>query len=149
MESWAVQMNLIEQSARTVLDAYSVLPNRNDHAVIFDIDDTLISVRGFGITPIMDLYKYAYELGFYVVIITARANGPGSQDYTLRQLTEYEIRHPRLIYLRPPHDDPEHFKTVARSHVQNHHRKQVIMSLGDSKCDVGDFGGIGFLLPRL
>ena len=149
MEVWAAQMNLIERSARTVLDAYSALPNRNDYAVVFDIDDTLISVRGFGITPIINLYRYAQDLGFYVVIVTARANGPGSKDYTLRQLTEYDISHPRLLYLRPAHDHPETFKTGARLHIQDHHKKQVIMSLGDSKCDVGDFGGIGFLLPRI
>ena len=149
MKAWATQMNLIERSGRTILDAYSVLANRNDYAVVFDIDDTLISVRGFGITPMVDLYRYAHELGFFVVIVTARASGPGSHEYTLRQLTEYDIPHPHLIYLRPPHDDPEHFKTGARLHIQNHHQKQVIISLGDSKCDVGDFGGIGFLLPRI
>ena len=149
MEVWAAQMNLIENSAKSVLDAYSVLPNRDDFAIVFDIDDTLISVKDFSITPIINLYKYAKELGYFVVIITARADGPGSRDYTLLQLTQYTIPHPHLLYLRPPHDDPEYFKTGARSHVQNYHRKQVMLSIGDSKCDVGDYGGIGFLVPRI
>tara|TARA_Y100000385_G_C13038438_1_gene614116 strand:+ start:125 stop:595 length:471 start_codon:yes stop_codon:yes gene_type:complete len=149
MDQWGAQINLIERSAKTIIDAYANFANRFDYAVVFDIDDTLISVRSFGITPMINLYRYSLELGFFVVIVTARAEGPGSQDYTLRQLTEYGIPHPHLIYLRPPSEDPDIFKTAARLNVQNHHNKQVIMSLGDNKYDVGDYGGIGFLLPRL
>ena len=85
--------------------------------------------------------------GFRVVIVTARPDIPGNTEYTLSQLQEHDIPLPHGLYLCPRGEDPEEFKTRAREDV-HHQGWRTILSIGDMKWDVGDFGGVGILVPR-
>ena len=58
---------------------------RPNQAVVFDIDDTLISSKnGQPITNICNLYNYCRQKGYGMYIITARAGTPYGVKYTMR-----------------------------------------------------------------
>ena len=148
MSQWTHAIEASAHAGLTILDSY--IGHGGNMAVVFDIDDTLISsprsAPGRPIMPIVSLYRYALANGFRVVIVTARPDVQGNTEYTLNQLKQHNIPHPHELYIRPVDDDPEEFKTRARNAI----RKQgwnTILSIGDMKWDVGDFGGIGILVP--
>ncbi len=55
-------------------------------AVMFDIDDTLIFTNGQANVPIINLLKYAMNLGYKIIIITARPNTTLTGIFTKWQL---------------------------------------------------------------
>ncbi len=64
--------------------------NNND-AVMFDIDDTLIFTNGRLNIPMVELLYVAREMGYKIVIITARIGTDPVIKFTMDQLKEYNI----------------------------------------------------------
>lgn len=102
---------------------FSVLPNK---VVVFDIDDTLLYVRECIMTsgdfskvkslkPIVDILNRAHDLGYYVVIITAR--GPNMLDYSKKQLGKLGIRYHCLLTSNVYGEDPG-FKSIMRQNLE-------------------------------
>lgn len=65
-------------------------------AVMFDIDDTLLTVTGRPITPMIKLLWDAQAEGYKVVIITARPRLEPIIEWTVRQLADHGITYDKL-----------------------------------------------------
>lgn len=65
-------------------------------AVMFDIDDTLIFTDGEPNDPIIDLLRIARHLGYKIVIITARPGLKHVIEWTIRELSSYNITYDYL-----------------------------------------------------
>ena len=66
-------------------------------AVMFDIDDTLIFINGQANLPIINLLKYAMNLGYKIIIITARPANAITMTFTKWQLRKYGIPYHSII----------------------------------------------------
>lgn len=64
---------------------------RENDAVMFDIDDTLIFTNGRRNEPIIRLLQYAKTLGYKIVIITARPHLQPVVQYTMNQMKKHDI----------------------------------------------------------
>jgi len=66
-------------------------------AVMFDIDDTLIDTRyQQPIYSSIQLSRQAKQMGYKVIIITARPNRPDVRTYTISQLKEIGVPYDEL-----------------------------------------------------
>lgn len=74
--------------------------NHND-AVMFDIDDTLIFTNGRINVPMVELLYRASEMGYKIVIITARIGTGHVIKYTMNQLKEHNIVYDYLGFTSP------------------------------------------------
>ena len=78
----------------------AILKNRvvgEKDAVMFDIDDTLIFTNGQANVPIINLLKNAMNLGYKIIIITARPANAITMTFTKWQLRKYGIPYHSLI----------------------------------------------------
>lgn len=134
--------------------SYSVIDTINrmhipEYAVmVFDIDCTLIDNRGQCILPIINLFNHVKDRGIIPIIITNRLGDPDNVKYTQNQLAQCGIAGYRSLYFRSPNreDNPYRYKEKARKSI--HERGMaVIASIGDQPWDIGNYGGIGFILP--
>lgn len=95
-------------------------------AVMFDIDDTLIFTNGRPNRPIIDLLNRATQMGYTIVIITARPGLEQVVQWTIGQLRDYNIRYNYLG-----------FTTAETKHLM---KKQLpynfILSVGDMPTDL-------------
>lgn len=143
--TWYQQILYISYSA---VDTLSRMVIPKNAVIVFDIDDTLIHSSGTPITPIVNLFNHAKDLGIFPVIITNRSGDTSTIEYTRKQLTECGIYGYRSLYFRPPdrEDMPYRYKEKARQNI--HKRGMVVMmSIGDKPWDIGNYGGVGFILP--
>jgi hypothetical protein len=105
-------------SARTV---------RENDAVMFDIDDTLLHTDGTPIEEIVDLFHTSMRLGYRVIIITARPDHSDIHDYTRQQLVSHEL-FPHEVYFVPPEE-----KDAVKKQTGLHY----VLSVGDLETDLG------------
>ena len=119
----------------------------NNCVVIFDIDNTLISNEGQPIPQVIDFYNYIKNLGLIPVIITNRVGTQEVINFTRQQLLQCGIIGYQSIYFRKNIDsNPWWFKLRARQDIFKRGMK-IVMSLGDMPWDIGDYSGLGILLP--
>lgn len=132
-------MNLIE--------FHKSLPKTEKDIIIFDIDDTLFDpYTDIEITPVVDFYRYLVENNYTTAIITARENSPINLRYTLEDLERHNIKNFKYIFLRDIYyNDLFLYKKNARKRIIE---KGYIplMSVGDKRWDMGEYGGIGILV---
>lgn len=144
-DTWYQQICDISYSA---IDALSHMNIHKNAVIVFDIDDTLIHSNGICITPILNLFNYVKKLRIESIIITNRPGDSSTIKYTQKQLSDCGIFGYRSLYFRQPgkYDSPYIYKEKAR---QNIHKlgMSVIMSIGDQPWDIGNYGGVGFILP--
>jgi hypothetical protein len=116
--------------------------------MVFDIDHTLLDFVGNPIDPIVSLFHTVKSKGITPIIITARLGHDRNVELTRQQLERVGIHGWRFIYFLPPHKrDPVVFKRISRMNV--HERGfHVIMSIGDERWDIGEYGGVGFIVPK-
>jgi hypothetical protein len=115
--------------------------------IVYDIDNTLIDDRGHPIIPIIDTYMFALSRGFKPIIMTARPGTPQNIDRTKAQLRSYGISEYTCMYFLPPDRyDPAKYKLLARENIHERGYK-VVMSIGDMPWDIGQYGGIGIIVP--
>jgi len=120
------------------------IPYNSNQAVVFDIDDTLISSKTHQlIIDIFNFYQYCIDYGYNVYIITARAGTIKNMNATIQQLQDLGINNYKRLYFRKPQDMRiAHSKKMARKHIPHN----IILSIGDQPYDIGEYGGIGILL---
>jgi predicted HAD superfamily phosphohydrolase YqeG len=115
-------------------------------AVMFDIDDTLISYSKEPLKPIIELLKKCKRDGLMIIIITARDSEYTNQ--TAEELAHFDIPYDRL-YLRGRKDSLESFKSQIKEYISKNDDIQVLMSLGDNIMDItGDYSGYWIKLPN-
>ena len=116
-------------------------------AVVFDIDDTLLNKRTEPLTHMVELYRECCRIGFVPILITARPGFTHSIEVTQMQLQRIGLHGWQHLYFIPPgHRDPYAYKIAARRNVHEN-GLQVVMSLGDQPWDIGEHGGVGFIVP--
>lgn len=132
-------MNLIE--------FHKNLPKSERDIIIFDIDDTLFDpYTDIEITPVINFYRYLVENNYTTAIITARENSPANFQYTLNDLERHNIRDYKFLFLRDiSYDDLFLYKRDARKQIVNY-GYSPLMSIGDKRWDMGEYGGIGILV---
>jgi hydroxymethylpyrimidine pyrophosphatase-like HAD family hydrolase len=101
--------------------------NEND-AAMFDIDDTLIFVNGKPNVPIINLLHEMKNLGYKIVIITARPAWKISIDYTINQLKNHGIYYDYLGFTSANN------KTLMKQNLPYN----FILSVGDMPTDWTD-----------
>jgi len=144
-ETWYQQLINISTDAAYTLNKMSIPETA---AIVFDIDDTLIHSNGKCIMPIINLFNYIKKMGIIVILITNRSGDRLTIDYTQKQLIQCGINGYKSLYFREPSkpNDPYRYKIKARLNV--HERGMiVVMSIGDQIWDVGEYAGIGYILP--
>ena len=99
-----------------------------DDAVMFDIDDTLITMSGKPIVPIIELAKRAFRIGYHIVIITARPGWDTNIEWTVKQLKSIGVEYTYLGFTSPE------TKTKMKQQLPYN----FIMSVGDSLTDLTD-----------
>lgn len=135
-----------EQTRQSILDMLKSIPHHNKSVVVYDIDRTLVNDDHTPIPEIIDTYRRVIELGFRTVIITARANFPIITQTTVEELEHIGVKHYSELYLMPPGDSPEKYKTNLRKSIENQ-GYEIVMSVGDMMFDIQPSGGFGFLVP--
>jgi hypothetical protein len=139
------QISIIANRMLETIEQYASSLPQPGLAVIFDIDETLLDLRGQPIVPIVAVYNYVRSAGITPIMITARETG--GIEITREQLEFAGITPSRIMYFRPPEmQDPYAYKLGARRDV---HRRgyTVIASVGDQPWDIGHYGGRGFIVP--
>jgi hypothetical protein len=132
-------MNLIE--------FHKSLPKTEKDIVIFDIDETLFDpYSDREIIPVINFYRYLVENNYNTAIITARENNPESLRYTLEDLEKHNVRDYKFLFLREPfYNDLFIYKRNARKQIVDY-GYTPLMSVGDKRWDMGEYGGIGILV---
>lgn len=101
---------------------------KEDDAIMFDIDDTLIETStGKPINDVIDILDVGRALGYNIVIITARPSFSANRKWTRGQLENLDIYWDNLIYC-PPEDKTD----VKRDLGYN-----FVLSMGDLETDLG------------
>jgi len=96
-------------------------------AVMFDIDDTLIdTIYQEPIFSSIRLAQVANQLGYKVIIITARPNYPDVREFTISQLNDIGV----------PYD--ELYLSIKKSDVKQYTGYKYILSVGDQWYDTTD-----------
>ena len=128
------------------MDILERIPFNYGQAVVFDIDDTLITSDTNEImSKTFNLFKYCVNKGYHVYIITARINTQRVINFTLQQLSSLGITGYKLIAFRDPNDlNVARYKMNARRVIP----QDIIMSVGDQEWDIGPYGGIGIIVRR-
>ena len=127
------------------MDILERIPFNSNQAVVFDIDDTLISSNTYKPIPsILNLYNYCFTKGYHLYIITARPNTRRTIIHTLWQLKLHGITGFKIQFRPQFNLDVATYKLNARKSIP----QTVIMSVGDQRWDIGEFGGVGILVKQ-
>lgn len=137
----------ISETAKHAIDVLNNMEMPSRPAVIFDIDETLMARNGTVIQPMLKLYNHVKMLCITPIIIT---NRPGEEN--VMAITKYELDLHGItgyydVYFRDPEDmDFTRAKLRVRKNLS---RKgfDIIMSVGDRDWDIGQYGGVGILVP--
>lgn len=98
-------------------------------AVMFDIDNTLLDREtGEPIQPMIDLLNEAKNIGYKIVILTARPDDYENQVYTSNQLKNLGITYNTLGYC------PAEKKSQTKQYLRN----RFVLSVGDYWTDLTD-----------
>lgn len=102
-------------------------------AVMFDIDDTLINSKtNKPIKHVVELLNTCKQLGYKIVIITARTGDSYTQEYTEKQLAENYITYNFLGYC-----DPQ-TKSYVKQQLMKNEGWHFVLSVGDMWTDLTD-----------
>ena len=141
-----IKINMIENSIINTLDKSIDTDKMDRSIVIYDIDDTLIDSQGNPIEHIIRTYKYALSKGYKIAIITARPGFIDNIEYTRAQLLKAGIDNYDVIFFRPEHyKDIATYKLKCRKHLHELDYN-IVASIGDAYWDIGEYGGVGFIV---
>jgi ribonucleotide monophosphatase NagD (HAD superfamily) len=100
---------------------------KENDAVMFDIDETLIHVNGKPIHEMISLIQTCKFLGYRIIIITARPDFAVNHYYTQMQLIKFGIPYDE-VYFVPPEQKTQVKKDTGLKYV---------LSVGDMDTDIG------------
>ncbi len=101
---------------------------KENDAVMFDIDDTLIFTNGQINEPILELLHYSKSLGYKIVIITARPHLQPVVKYTINQLKRTNI----------PYDVLGFSPAIQKGSMKRQMGYNFVLSVGDMPTDLTD-----------
>ncbi len=118
-------MEVAKERAIRMLSNRTVRPN---DAVMFDIDDTLITTKDVPITPMITLLNIASMMGYKIVIITARPYSRENHSMTMWQLHNLSVW-PTEIHYTPP---------MEKGRVKLQTGYNYVLSVGDMWTDLSE-----------
>lgn len=143
--TWYQQITEITNHAINTLKNIK-LPN--NPVMIFDIDDTLIHHSGNCIIQVLQLFNEVKNMGITPIIITNRSGDNGTILFTQKQLSDCNIYGYGSLYFRVPEKENNPYRYKEKARLSVHKRgMNVVMSIGDQNWDIGQYGGIGYILP--
>lgn len=99
------------------------------NAVMFDIDDTLISSStGKRIEEVYKIYKLAKRMGYKIVIVTARPYFTENVIRTQIQLHNFNIKYDELVFTSPEN----------KGRYKRNSKYNFVLSVGDMDTDLTD-----------
>ncbi len=131
-------------SVRSKVYGILALADPDRDAVVFDIDDTVLTYhptswcKAKRIKPIANLYDHCLRHDIPVIFITARLWSPESQGYTQQQLSCLNMGIYTKLYMRPSRfntwPDISRFKANARKDAAQDHN--ILFNVGDQWSDL-------------
>lgn len=140
MITWLEKVSLISKYAIKMLGMFQ-LPLYS--VILFEIDDVLIDKTGVCIFPMVLLFHYSLMLGIKPIIVTSRID----DNYTENQLSSLGLSKYFHIYFRNEESTAQ-FKLKVR-HKLFKKGYVTLMSVGNEQHDIGEYGGISILLPKI
>jgi hypothetical protein len=120
--------------------------NLEHPAVMFDIDDTLINIKGNPIKPMIKLLNKCISEKLMIIIITARSSI--FYNETIDELMKNKIKY-AYLFMRERNDNIQNFKENIKKNLAQNKDINIIMSIGDNWIDVnGDYSGYWIKLPN-
>jgi len=116
----------MEQAKNIGIDILEKHDLQQNDAVMFDIDDTLIYYNMKPNTHIIELARKSKELGYKVIIITARPDYKYNREITENELKKYNIYFDLLFYAN--HHNKRYIKEQLSS--------TFVLSVGDMWTDL-------------
>jgi len=114
--------------------------------IVFDIDGTLLSHYG-PIEPVVKFFHWARKNKINTGIITARTLNMA--DMTIKQLQLNGVKGYSQIYFRRNNErDVRKAKEDSRKDIEKKGFTNIL-SIGDASWDMGKYGGVGVLLPKI
>lgn len=137
-----------EKVAQAVFEYLDRTEIPSNAVIVFDIDHTLLDQHGAIIPPIVYLYHAIKSKGITPIIVTAREGRSEVVRWTQDQLRDLGIDgYTYMYFLGVGKTDPWHYKKIARKNV--HERGYIVIAtIGDEQWDHGEFGGVGFMVPK-
>jgi predicted secreted acid phosphatase len=140
---------MVNAISKMIIDILRNIQIPKNPTIAFDIDGTLIDNKGRCIEPIHDVFKYALNNGIYVVLITSRIGTASMIELTKAQLISNNITGYNHIYFRKPDSSKNNFDYKRNARLDSLKRgMNIIMSIGDNRWDVGEFGGIPIIVDE-
>jgi hypothetical protein len=138
----------IEKVCTRAKNVLSKLEVKQNSAIVFDIDDTLIySKTGYLIKPVYDLYKYATNLDITPFIVTARISTPQNINYTKKEMANHDVQFKYAFFRCEGVTDIPSFKLRCRERITST-GYSILMTVGDMNWDIsGGYNGIGIKIP--
>mgnify|MGYP001056496806 CR=1 FL=1 len=118
-------MEVAKERAIRILSGRKVKPN---DAVMFDIDDTLITTTDVPINPMITLLNISSMMGYKVVIITARPYSLENHSLTMSQLHNLSVWPTEIHYAMP----------MEKGRVKLQTGYNYILSVGDMWTDLSE-----------
>lgn len=118
-------MEVAKERAIRILSGRKVKPN---DAVMFDIDDTLITTEDVPISPMITLLNISSMMGYKVVIITARPYSPENHSLTMSQLHNLSVWPTEIHYAMP----------MEKGRVKLQTGYNYVLSVGDMWTDLSE-----------
>ena len=129
-----------------IIKTIDSIPVKDNSVIVYDIDNTLIDQYGQPIQTIIYTYNYAKTKGLKPAIITARRSHDYVIQHTINQLKSVGVSDFFCIYFMPEEKtDQATYKFLSRKNLYDK-GYQVEMSLGDMHWDIGEYGGLGFIV---
>lgn len=142
-----VKYDKLDKIIKDAIIDLQAIQKSDKSSIVFDIDDTLIDNDGKLISPVYDLFVYAKYIGLNIFIITNRLGSVDVIKYTNTQLDNYGINCNTKFFRSPYGDEnPWKYKYLARKTISDRNY-DIIMSVGDMPWDIGDYGGVGIIIP--
>ena len=142
-----INRNSLYQILKILLDQQIAKAGKKQNlTVCFDIDGTIYDpYNKRPIFPIMDFYKYCQSKNLRVIIVTARVGVYSNALMTKTSLKKYGILADEWYFMNNAMNDQNNYKKDMRR-FEHERGNNIIMSLGDNVCDIGEYGGLGVLL---
>jgi predicted secreted acid phosphatase len=148
MNDYKEWSNALTEISKDIIRRLDRLKLSSNSAIVFDIDETLLDRIGKPITQIILVYNYSKMIGLTPIIITSRPGFSENVKATQKQLLNNMICDYRLLFFLPlDRYDSFIYKKLSRKCAVDK-GFDIVMSIGDQKWDIGEYGGIGVILPR-
>jgi len=122
-----------------------------NHAVVYDIDDTLICSQTLKpIEPVLESLHHAKKFGYKIILITAREGRPEVVSHTIDELSKHDIPFNSIYFRDADELNIPEYKRKTRLNLKSAGH-DIKITVGDKWWDIGDDDepDVGFIIPEI